>query len=302
MILFATVLLSANCPLLQDAALPPDVVVAHVSGSKRGEGVAELNQRLGQVAPGYSVVVHDASSPLPPGAQGVTFLQGEGEFVGEGSQPLSLRIGDMVIHRSDGPSSIRTGDELVSFVLPTDVMIDPDIPTLIRPDFDPRLTDRPGGCATDPGAYRRLLLTWNPERGPYVLHGFNCHRVRIDDSFSHYHPVEGGFDEFYLVQEAPAGARLIVSRRTSELLAGAVEAGDVDELIRSIPLEAGQLILIPRGVTHRGLGGAVIQVLAIPGFLPGQEIPMDEAIRKVNGRFALIGDRALPVHDPAPKD
>jgi hypothetical protein len=121
--------------------------------------------------------------------------------------------------------------------------------------------------------------------------------VRIDDSFSHYHPVDGGFDEFYLVQEAPEGAVLLASRRTSDLLSDSVREGEVDKVLERIPLQAGQLIMIPRGVTHRGLGGAVVQVLAIPGFKPGQEIAMDEAIGRVNGRFALTGGRALPVHE-----
>lgn len=297
--------LIASMSAVQDApkhALAPEVVLAHVSGEQRGEGVERLQSAFEARNPGYRVQVHMGSEPLDAVGHAVTFVQSEGTVSIDGADALEVRVGDIVLQRPGHQYRFSAPMELVSFILPQDQELDAGIPALVRPDFDPKLTDRPGGCATDPGAYRRLLLTWNPERGPYVHHGFNCHRVRIDDSFSHYHPVDGGFDEFYLVQEAPEGAVLVVSRRTQDLLADRVERDDVAELLERLPLKAGQLIMIPRGVTHRGHGGAVIQVLAVPGFLPGKEIPMDDAIRRVNGRFALTGARALPVHDTLPSE
>ena len=83
---------------------------------------------------------------------------------------------------------------------------------MIRPDWDPNITDIPGGCATETNAYRRILLTWKQEVGQYLYHALNAHRVRIMDSFSHYHPVEGGFDEFYLVQMALPDAQYYYQR------------------------------------------------------------------------------------------
>lgn len=296
--------LAASMLGVQDGSgntIPTEVVVAHVSGAQRGEGVQRLQADFQARNPGYRVVMHTGAEPLQLDTHAVTFVQSEdGTVAIDGAEPREVRLGDIVIQRPGRGYRFADQMELVSFLLPKDQELDTAIPDLVRPDFDPKLTDRPGGCATDPGAYRRLLLTWNPERGPYVHHGFNCHRVRIDDSFSHYHPVDGGFDEFYLVQEAPEGATLLVSGRTQDLLADNVQQEDVAEVLERIPLKAGQLIMIPRGVTHRGYGGGVIQVLAVPGFLPGKEIPMDDAIRRVNGRFALTGSRALPVHDPAP--
>ena len=297
--LFATCLAAGMT--VQEAGgteLPPEVVVAQVAGEGRGRNLRVLQRRFAETCPGYGLTVWDPrQDPVTSKAHAVSFVQsGTGTVAVEGDDPVSVRVGDIILERPGVKRRIEGALELVRFSLPESQVIDPVIPDVIRPDFDPKLTDRPGGCATDPGAYRRLLLTWNPERGPYVHHGFNCHRVRIDDSFSHYHPVEGGFDEFYLVQEAPEGAVLLTSRRTDALLAGSVQEDELEDLIEPIPLQAGQLIMIPRGVTHRGLGGAVVQVLAVPGFMPGQEIPMDAAIRRVNGRFALTGGRALPVH------
>ena len=236
----------------------------------------------------------------------VVFLQrGEGmakvEPAKESATSSPFRVGDFL--------AMRPGDQ-ATFDVPVDALVftikepfDATIPRIIRADFDPELSDSPGGCATDPGAYRRLLLTWDPARGPYVHHGLNCHRVRIDDSFTHYHPVDGGWDEFYLVQDAPKGAVLLTSRETERLeredIGGEgdrLSEDDMAAVLERHELHAGSLVLLPRGLTHRGLGGAVVQVIAVPGFKPGFEIPMDRAIRRVNDRFALTGGRALPLH------
>lgn len=300
MILLACMLFAAS-PSQESSTqlLPPEVLVAHVAGPKRGEGLSALEVFFREHCPGYGLKMRQESPSMARrGLHAVTFIQaGEGRLVIDDGAPIEVRVGDLVVEHPGKTYHYLDPVETISFTLPEEQVFDSAIPDVVRPDFDPLLTDRPGGCATDPGAYRRLLLTWNPERGPYVHHGFNCHRVRIDDSFSHYHPVDGGFDEFYLVQEAPRGAVLLTSQRTSDLLADTISEGEVGEVLDRIQLEAGQLIMIPRGVTHRGRGGAVVQVLAVPGFKPGQEIAMDEAIRRVNGRFALTGGKALPVHE-----
>lgn len=222
------------------------------------------------------------------------------------SMESDLRVGDLLALRPGDTADFETAVDVVAFEIAEPLAA--TVPAIIRPDFDPALSDRPGGCATDPGAYRRLLLTWDPERGPYVNRGFNCHRVRIDDSFTHYHPVDGGWDELYLVQEAPRGAELLVCRETARLdreqldpegAAGSLPplgSPELDGLFRSIPLHAGSMVLLPRGLAHRGRGGAVVQVIAVPGFRPGYEVPLDGAIQRLNGRFALTGGRRLPLH------
>jgi hypothetical protein len=172
------------------------------------------------------------------------------------------------------------------------------LPTVIRPDNDPRISDTPGGCATDADAYRRVALTWLSEKGPYVYHGLNAHRVLITDSFTHYHPVDTGWDEFYLVQDVRGDGGLWVSRQTNVITNPTeVSADAAKDLLRWIPLETGDLVLLPRGTVHRGKGGVLVHVLAVPGFVPNNEIPVDDDLRAINERLGLTGDAALPCHN-----
>lgn len=285
--------------------LAPPAIVARLD-QPGAPGLEPLAESLAARNPGTAVSFVPKATQLPVSTgTRVAFVQrGEGGArVGTATDVVEapVRVGDVV--------SLRPGDH-ATFAPPMDLVVfeiaEPlaaAVPSVIRADFDPKLTDTPGGCATDPGAYRRLLLTWDAARGPYLNHGLNCHRVRIDDSFTHYHPVDGGWDELYLVQEAPEGATLLVCRDTQRLdreqLSSAgprLDAADLDDLFEAIPLHAGSLVLIPRGLAHRGLGGAVVQVIAVPGFKPGYEVPLDRAIQRVNGRFALTGGRRLPLH------
>ncbi|MBM4062035.1 MAG: hypothetical protein FJ265_13205 [Planctomycetes bacterium] len=173
------------------------------------------------------------------------------------------------------------------------------LPRAIRPDHDPRLTDTPGGCATDGAVYRRMLLTWRAANGPYTFHGLNVHRVRIDDSFTHYHPRDGGFDEFYLVQATRDGARLLTTARVDAIERRAIGRAEVEHLFATLPLRAGDLVYLPRGLAHRALGGALVQVITVPGFVPGAEIGLDHHLRAINERLGLAGDAALPLHAAA---
>lgn len=178
-----------------------------------------------------------------------------------------------------------------------------DLPSIIRPDWDPNITDVPGGCATDIDAYRRILLTWKEDVGNYIYHSINAHRVRIRDSFSHYHPVNGGFDEFYLVQMVEPGAKIITSERTDLITnPDKVEKSQTEELMQEYELEVGDLVYLPRGVTHRGFGGVVTQVITVPGFIPGSEIGVDHHLRAINERFGLEGSNALPYNIDASEE
>ncbi len=170
-----------------------------------------------------------------------------------------------------------------------------DLPSIIRPDWDPNITDVAGGCATEIDAYRRILLTWREDVGNYIYHSINAHRVRIRDSFSHYHPINGGFDEFYLVQMVEPGAKIIISEQTDLIInPEQVEENQVDNLIQEYELQVGDLVYLPRGVTHRGFGGVVTQVITVPGFIPGSEIGVDHHLRAINERLGLDGENALP--------
>ncbi len=209
-----------------------------------------------------------------------------------------ISVGDILLLRPG--TSIKT-DSLISylsFVVPE--MPHDTIPVFIRPDWDEKITDTPGGCATEHGAYRRILLTWLGKVGPYLYHSLNAHRVRIMDSFTHYHPVEGGFDEFYLVQMALPEARLISSPYVDEIENFEdLNQTEAKDLLTVTPLEVGDLVYIPRGVAHRGIGGVLAQVITVPGFKPKAEIGLDYHLRKLNSHLQLNGADALPYHADA---
>jgi hypothetical protein len=208
-------------------------------------------------------------------------------------------VGDLVILRPGEALESQELLDLVVFSSPTEL---PEyLPSTIRPDWDPEITDTPGGCATETGAYRRILLTWQSENGPYVYHALNAHRVRITDSFTHYHPHVGGFDEFYLVQMAQPGARLLTSQAVDAIESPeTVTLTEVTTLFEEHELEVGDLVYLPRGTIHRGLGGVLAQVISVPGFVPGAEIAVDEQLAEINERLGLREAGALPVHGVVP--
>ncbi|MCA8978202.1 MAG: hypothetical protein KDC98_25970 [Planctomycetes bacterium] len=206
-----------------------------------------------------------------------------------------VAVGDVIVLAPG--ESVRFDAELalLAFTLPETPAA--AVPRVIRPDYDSRITDTPGGCATDIGAYRRVLLTWLGKAGPYTFHGLNVHRVRIDDSFTHYHPKEGGFDEFYLVQAVRPGARIVTSEAVARIVhPESITRDEVPGLLRSTDLAVGDLVYLPRGTAHRGLGGVLAQVISVPGFVPGSEIGIDHHLRAINERLGLSGDEALPLH------
>lgn len=244
--------------------------------------------------PSYDLHYYGSATSLTPSdSDRVIFVQGPD---GRTDEP---GVGDILHLRAGEEWKVQDDVELdlLAFSLPEPL---PDgLPTIIRPDWDENITDTPGGCATASDAYRRVLLTWKPEVGPYILHSLNAHRVRIHNSFSHYHPVDGGFDEFYLVQHAPEGARLLSSYAVPEIEARSVEHRDMEDLIQTRELHSGELIYIPRGIMHRGLGDALVQVITVPGFVPNAEIGLDHHLSAINEKLGLEGDNALPVHADA---
>ena len=269
---------------------PPAAVVRHARLGDAG-AFAALRSSFAANNPGYDVCFHAQCRELAPcAADRVVFVQGPI------ARSVAPTVGDVLLVRADelwrlnGVGSL----DLVAFTLPDPLPA--SLPAIVRPDWDPLITDTPGGCATEGDAYRRILLTWKPEVGPYILRQLNAHRVRIKNSFSHYHPFEGGFDEFYLVQQAPAGARLLTSPHVDQIEARAVTAADAQTLVQSQELHVGDLIYLPRGTMHRGLGGALVQVISVPGFVPRSEIGLDHHLWAINKQLGLRGDAALPFH------
>jgi hypothetical protein len=254
-------------------------------------GFAALRGAFVANNPGYDLQWHGACRALAA-ADGdrVVFVQGPA------ARTDAPTVGDVLLVRSGEGWQLAAGAalDLLAFTLPEPLPA--ELPAVIRPDWDPNITDTPGGCATEGDAYRRILLTWRPEVGPYVLHALNAHRVRISDSFSHYHPVDGGFDEFYLVQQAPEGARLVTCDDVAAIESRAVDEQRARSLLETRPLAVGDLVYLPRGTMHRGLGGAVVQVISVPGFVPNSEIGVDHHLWAINKQLGLTGDDALPFH------
>ena len=245
--------------------------------------------------PGYDLSFSNrVSSIREEQSERILFIQsGGGTATISNGESSKISVGDIVLlHPGEG---LQTDSLIAALAFTVPESPPADLPRVIRPDWDPKITDIPGGCATETGAYRRILLTWVGKVGPYLFHALNAHRVRIMDSFTHYHPEENGFDEFYLVQMAMPDARIITGDRV-DLVENyeQVDRANVGKLLRETPLEVGDLVYLPRGTIHRGVGGVLAQVITVPGFIPGSEIGVDYHLRKINEKFKLIGSQALP--------
>jgi hypothetical protein len=266
------------------------------------EGFESLRADFARANPGYALEFLSACTLVrEAGETRALFVHG-GEATAEvrsgGREPSRspLGIGDVVLLRAGERLALENPLELLSITLPGPFPA--ELPTYLRPDWDPRLTDTPGGCAEDSGAYRRILLTWLATNGPYVHHALNAHRVRMTDSLSHYHPRDGGFDELYLVQGLSPGARLYTSTRVDRLRApDRLAREELVDLVVEHPLAVGDLIWFPRETMHRAIGGVLAQVITVPGFRPGAELGLDHHLRAINERFGLRGESALPYRE-----
>ena len=245
--------------------------------------------------PGYDLkYLRNIEKVSPSDQYRVVFIQeGWPEINLSNGTTSEVTVGDIVML---DPGIGIDADSTMSLLLFTSPDPFPSgIPEVIRPDWDPNITDIPGGCATETNAYRRILLTWKQEVGQYLYHALNAHRVRIMDSFSHYHPVQGGFDEFYLVQMALPDARIITSNQVDKIVnPSEITKEETSGLLQTTSLEVGDLVYLPRGIMHRGIGGVLAQVITIPGFVPGSEIGVDHHLRAINRKLKLSADRALP--------
>ncbi len=298
-----SVLLLAAC-----AAPTPDskMLIAHLGATETDPlAIAEISDAFAARNPGYALSYTRQGKRFEADAgTRVVFVQ-HGKTKGavgkkleltpaltEG-KPCELTVGDIIVLRPH--HALATADPVDALVFDVPDPLDKKIPNVLRPDWDDGITDTPGGCATEAGAYRRVVLTWMRKNGPYNYHGLNAHRVRITNSFSHYHPVEGGFDEFYLVQMVQPGARIVTSDKTERIIASeTVTAEEAQTLLQSTELKVGDLVYLPRGTMHRGLGGVLAHVISTPGFIPGSEIGVDHHLRQINERLGLSGDAALP--------
>lgn len=268
--------------------------VVHLSEGDTS-GLAEMRAIFKERNPGYDMHYYEGVKRLSgEGEIRLAFIQqGEGLARLNGKDTSSFSIGDIIhLENDEYITTDKTFDALV-FKVPK--ALPDNIPNFVRPDWDPNITDVPGGCATETNAYRRILLTWLDKVGPYQYHALNAHRVRIMDSFTHYHPEDKGFDEFYLVQMAMPGARLYTSDKVSEIQNPEnVSKTAAQDLLNETPLKVGDLVYLPKGIAHRGYGGVLAQVITVPGFVPGSEIGLDHHLRAINERLSLDEEEKLP--------
>ena len=277
-------------------------ITAHL-GSGDSENFDLIRQAFQKKNPGYDLAwFQNLSTLYGTEDHQVIFVQGASNnpIALSNGHSSEVSIGDIILLK---PGESFQSDSLLN-VLVFQVPEPPpaELPSVIRPDWDPNITDTPGGCATETGAYRRILLTWKEEVGPYRFHSINAHRVRIMDSFSHYHPIEGGFDEFYLVQMVLPEAKLLTSTQVPAIeKPKKMDKATAQGLLQSQSLAVGDLVYLPRGTMHRGLGGVLAQVITVPGFVPMSEIGLDHHLYKINKRLKLTGEKALPYHEAGAK-
>lgn len=278
------------------------ILIAHLADNDR-EGITVIQETFRKTNPGYDLSFAFHAKELEPReGNRVAFVQtGGGTATLTSGDRSKVSVGDVILL---DPNVGFEADSLLDLLVFSTPETFPDsLPRFIRPDWDGNITDIPGGCATETGAYRRILLTWLGKVGPYLYHSLNAHRVRIMDSFTHYHPEEGGFDEFYLVQMVMPGAKLITGTRP-DLVENyeKLTAGEASELLTYNDLQVGDLIYLPRGTIHRGIGGVLAQIITVPGFIPKSEIGVDYHLRRINEHFDLEGEAALPYHEAASEE
>ena len=265
-----------------------------LSSDECPEGFAALVDAFAQRNPGCRMGWLPGASGLAAGeGLRLAFVQG-GEARGLcAEQASTLGLGDLIVIGAGQVLELDGPLDLLLFSV--EAHAPEGVPAFVRPDHDERITDTPGGCAEEADAYRRILLTWSAANGPYLCQALNAHRVRMHDSFSHYHPLDVGFEELYLVQHALPGARLHWSCQVDQIERSAdLPRAAARGLIKTLPLIAGQLVYLPRGSMHRAVGGALAQVITVPGFVPQQEIGLDHHLRKLQERFVFGGADAIP--------
>lgn len=245
--------------------------------------------------PGYNLQFQPQINALEARTnQRILFVQKGGGTAQLNNQERSkISVGDIILL---DPNTTLSIDSLVDLVIFTTPESPADIiPHFVRPDWDMNITDIPGGCATETNAYRRILLTWLGHVGKYLYKSLNAHRVRITDSFTHYHPKNHGFDEFYLVQMVQPGAAIITGNR-HDLIENPdlIDKAIAKNLLQKTELQVGDLIYLPRGVVHRGIGGVLAQVITVPGFIPGAEIGVDHHLKRINENLKLSANDRLP--------
>ncbi|MBX2815757.1 MAG: hypothetical protein KTR24_07160, partial [Saprospiraceae bacterium] len=73
-----------------------------------------------------------------------------------------------------------------------------------------------------------------------------------------------------------------------------VTPAQATSLLQANKLQVGDLVYMPRGTVHRGIGGVLAQVITVPGFIPGSEIGVDHHLKEINSLLELRGQDQIP--------
>ncbi|HEU4417702.1 MAG TPA: hypothetical protein VFT55_02125, partial [Planctomycetota bacterium] len=124
----------ASCAM---APSTPGVLVAHLDDG--ATGFDALRAAFAAANPGYDVQWHAQCREIEPTtSHRVLFVQGPS------NRAEAPTVGDVVLLRAGERWALDagTGVDLLAFQLPT--ALPAELPALIRPDWDPRITDTPG--------------------------------------------------------------------------------------------------------------------------------------------------------------
>ena len=90
-------------------------------------------------------------------------------------------------------------------------------------------------------------------------------------------------------------ARIITSNKVESIINPSnITKAQAESLLQTTSLQVGDLIYLPRGTMHRGIGGILAQVITVPGFIPGSEIGVDHHLKAINDHLGLNGVEKLP--------
>ena len=290
---WACLALSCSLPRARVVALPPcerPVRLARLVPGSAGEADFEhLRADFEAARPGHTLQWHEALSQLAGGVGGrggsCLLVQSGSAHARLGDSESELGAGDLVLVRA-GETLVVEG-ALAGLSLSIQRELPVDLPSWIRFESDPALAqpglrDRGHGLADE-----RALLAWSPEEGPYLCRSINVQRASLASEGAFVHPLAGGFEELILVLEAAPGASIELwplepgAFEPGALEPGSVEPGSVEpagepvsaaddaRASQRLELQAGELLLVPRGWAHQLRGAGRALWISVPGARPG---------------------------------
>ena len=291
----ACALVLSACRSVEASGAPPrGLLVASLDRERTDErAFLRLAERFEGANPGYGLAYGPVSELERSDEPRLIVVQaGDGPVGVQRSATRVVReveVGDLIFLRAK--QAIFTEEAVYALVLTLPLALPDTLPTFVSPAD---VESKDSGWED----VRIDLVSWLPRPGAHVYQGISAKRVRVSDAPTHVHPEAGGFDELVVVLEAAPGTSVLSSSRTAAIRSQAVEHADVANLLEVTPLAAGDLVLVLRGTAHRPVGASTVLALAVPGFLPGAEVRLDDDLRAINETLGLEGDAALPVFEP----